>query len=217
MKYRPLLALVIIFCCFGTAGTSQTLRKDYSTIRVSDWVMQKSDTLDYALSEYGGARAFLMKRKAANSKSASIAYPKDLDFTNGSIELDIASPNGKQGFVGIAFHVQDSNHYETLYFRPGSSGTVYAIQYMPEKKPEFNWWDYEDSSWQATAILPETGWFHVKVVVKGRKMKVYLNHQPTAVVSRTDLDPGLPHGSVGFWLGNCPTGAYKNLRIEKTE
>jgi hypothetical protein len=185
MKCRPLLTLVIFFC-FGTAGTAQTPRKDYSTIRVSDWVTQKSDALDYAFGQYEGAPAFLMKRKVADSKSAGIAYPKDLDFTNGSIELDIASPNGKVGFVGMAFHVRD-------------------------------WWDYEDSSWQATAILPETGWFHVKVVVKGREMKVYLNHQPTPVMSRTDLDPGLPHGSVGFWLGNCPTGAYKNLQIEKTE
>ena len=157
-------------------GHAQSGGVDYSTVRVSDWVTQRSDTLDYALREFGGKRAFILIRKFANSKSASLAYPKELDFTNGSIELDIASPNGKQGFVGIAFHIQDSNHYETLYFRPGSSGTGEAIQYMPKKKPEFDWWD----------------------------------------LSLTDLDPGLSHGSVGFWLGNCPSGAYKNLKIKRT-
>jgi hypothetical protein len=205
----------IILLMTTLAGWAQSKSIDYSTIKVSDWVTQKSDTLDYALGEYGGTPAFLMTRRFGSPKGASLAYPKDLDFTNGSIELDVASPNGKVGFVGIALRIQDSNHYETLYFRPGSSGTVYAIQYMPKKKPEFNWWDYEDTSWQASAVLPETGWFHVKVVVKDREMRVYLNHQPTPVMSRTDLDPGLSHGSVGFWLGNCPTGAYKNLRIEK--
>jgi len=78
-------------------------------------------------------QAFMLIRKFGNSKSASIAYQKDLDFTNGSIELDIASPKRQTGFVGIAFHIQDSNHYETLYFRPGSSGTSEAIQYMPKR------------------------------------------------------------------------------------
>jgi hypothetical protein len=86
-------------------GCAQSKSVDYSTIKVSDWVTQKSDTLDYALGQYGGTPAFLLKRSFGNSKGASLAYPKDLDFTNGSIELDIASPNGKYGFVGIAFRV----------------------------------------------------------------------------------------------------------------
>src|SRR5450631_1100635 len=171
MQTKYWSCIVLLMATLG--GHAQSGGVDYSTVRVSDWVTQRSDTLDYALREFGGKRAFILIRKFANSKSASLAYPKELDFTNGSIELDIASPNGKQGFVGIAFHIQDSNHYETLYFRPGSSGTGEAIQYMPKKKPEFDWWD----------------------------------------LSLTDLDPGLSHGSVGFWLGNYPSGAYKNLKI----
>lgn len=202
--------LMAILGAHGQSGSA-----DYTTIRMSDWVTQRSDTLDYALREYEGNAAFILIRKFGNPKSASIAYPKGLDFTNGSIELDIASPNGKQGFVGLAFHIQDNNHYETLYFRPGSSGTGEAIQYMPKTKPEFDWWDYEAASWQAKATLPETAWFHVKVVVKGREMKVYLNNSPTPVMARTDLDPDLSHGSVGFWLGNSSSGAYKNLKVKR--
>jgi len=194
---------------------AQSKTIDYSAIRISDWITQRSAILDYSFGDYGGSQAFTLIRKVADSKSASLAYPNNLDFTDGSIELDIASPNGKNGFVGLAFHIRDSNHYETLYFRLGSSGTGEAVQYMPKKKPEFNWWDYEALSWQASATLPETGWFHVKVVVKGREMKVYLNDQPAPIMSRTDLDPALPHGSVGFWLGNCPSGAYKNLKIKR--
>jgi hypothetical protein len=195
---------------------AQSTNIDYSVIKISDWVTQKSDTLDYAISEYGGSPAFILKRNFGNSKSASLAYPKNLDFKNGIIEFDVASPHGKEGFVGIAFHIRDSNHYETLYFRPGSSGTISAIQYMPKKKPEFDWWDYEADSFQASAILPVSDWFHVKVIVKNREMTVYLNNQPGPVMTRTDLDPGLPNGSVGFWLGNCASGAYKNLKIKKS-
>ena len=199
----------------ATLGSQAQKNIDYSTINVSAWVTQKSDSFNYALGQYAGSPAFIMERKFPNSKSASLAYPKDLDFTNGTIELDIASPNGKDGFVGLAFHIQDNNHYETVYFRPGSSGTGSAVQYMPKTKPEFNWWDYEAASWQANAILPEIAWFHVKVVVRNKEMKVFLNNSSTPVMTRSDLDPDLPHGSVGFWLGNCPSGAYKNLKIKR--
>jgi hypothetical protein len=85
---------------------AQSNHVDYSTIKISDWVTQKSNILDYSFDEYGSKQAFMLSRKVADSKSASLAYPKNLDFTNGSIELDIAPPNGKNGFVGIAFHIQ---------------------------------------------------------------------------------------------------------------
>ena len=207
----------MILLTSAIAGHAQTKIIDFSVVRVSEWVTQKSDTLDYSLGEYSGSTAFILKRNFGNPKSASLAYPKNLDFKNGLIELDIASPNGTQGFVGIAFHISDSNHYETLYFRPGSSGTNEAIQYMPKKKPEFDWWDYEAASYQANALLPEKDWFHVKLVIRNRELKVYLNNQSVPVMSRSDLDPGLQKGSVGFWLGNSASGAYRNLRIQKED
>jgi hypothetical protein len=213
MKTGSLICIAVLMTSTSCLGQRVA---DYSTIKVSDWQLQRSDTLDYAQKDYLGKPAFMLMRNYQSPKGASLAYPKDLDFTNGSIELDIATPSGQNGFVGIAFHIKDSNHYETLYFRPGSSGTGYAVQYMPKKKPEFNWWDYEALSWQSTATLPDTDWFHVKVVVQGRNMEVYLNNQSTPVMTRTDLDPSLPHGSVGFWLGNCTAGAYRNLKVKKT-
>jgi hypothetical protein len=188
---------------------------DYSIIKPSEWVIEKTDTLDYAVESYLGKPAFLLKRKFANSKSASLAYPKKLVLKDGIIELDIASPQGNYGFVGLAFHIRDLHHYETLYFRPGSSGTINAVQYMPEKKSEFNWWDYEADKFQAKAILPEKQWFHVKAIVTGSKLSVFLDNQPHPVMVRNDLDASLKNGSVGFWLGNSSSGAYKNLKIKK--
>lgn len=187
---------------------------DYSVIKPSEWAIAKTDTLDYAVGTYLGKPAFFLKRRFANSKSASIAYPKNLEFKDGIIELDIASPEGKYGFVGLAFRIRDPHHYETLYFRPGSSGTINAIQYMPEKKSEFNWWDYKSDKFQAKGILPEKQWFHVKAIVKGRQLSVFLDNQPQPVMVRNDLDPSLKSGSVGFWLGNSSSGAYKNLKLK---
>lgn len=189
---------------------------NYSTVQASEWVIPKTDTLDYAFDTYAGAKALVLKRKIQNYKSASIAYPKALKFKDGTIEMDIASPSGKAGFVGLAFRIRDAHHYETLYFRPGSSGTINAVQYMPEKKSEFNWWNYEADKYQAKATLPLMAWFHVKAIVSGRKLSVFINNQPKPVMVYTDLDPTLKSGSVGFWLGNCTSGAYKNLVVRGT-
>jgi hypothetical protein len=156
----------------------------------------------------------LLKRNILNYKSASIAYPKDLNFKDGIIEADIASPGGSAGFVGLAFRIKDAHHYETVYFRPGSSGTGEAVQYMPEKKQEFDWWDYENSKYEALAVLPVSGWFHTKLVVKGNRLTVFVGNAPKPVFVYDALDAGLKNGSVGFWLGNCTVGAYKNLVVK---
>jgi hypothetical protein len=176
--------------------------------------MQKTDTLDYGFGAYLGKSAFFLKRTIANYKSGSVAYPKGFHFKDGIIDVDIAIPAGKDGFAGIAFRIKDEHHYKTVYFRPGSSGTINAIQYMPEKGWEFNWWDYEKDQYQANARLPLTGWFHVRAVVKGRTLKVYLDNGKQPAMVRDDLDASLPAGSVGFWLGNCSSGAYRNLRVQ---
>jgi hypothetical protein len=205
----PLLTLVFA----GVYGQQKTTVHNYSVINISEWVIPRTDTLDYALDKYLGQKALIMKRKIDNYKSASVAYPKNLKFKDGIIEMDAAWPGTKNGFVGLAFRIKDEHHYETVYFRPESSGTINAMQYMPEKKFDFNWWDYESDKYQAKTTLPLNGWFHIKVIVKGNTLKVYINHESKPIFNYSALDSTLKTGSVGFWLGNSTIGAYKNLVI----
>lgn len=211
---KQAIIILLLFAAITTHAQKEGKAKDYTVIKSSDWIIPKNDTLDFEFSSYVGEKALRLKRTILNYKSASVAYPKNLDFKDGIIELDIASPAGKVGFVGLAFRIQDEHHYETLYFRPGSSNTPNAIQYMPEKKSEFNWWDYEDLKYQAQATLPLTDWFHVKAVVKGNQLTVYLDNKSVPAFTYKALDPNLSHGSVGFWLGNCIAGVYKNLVVK---
>ncbi|HEY2581178.1 MAG TPA: hypothetical protein VGI43_05210 [Mucilaginibacter sp.] len=186
---------------------------NYSVIKASEWIIPRNDTLDYAFGEYLGQKALLMKRKIENYKSASIAYPKNLKFMDGIIELDAAWPGDKNGFVGLAFRIKDAHHYETVYFRPESSGTINAMQYMPEKRFDFNWWDYESDKYQAKTTLPLHGWFHIKLIVKGNNLSVFVNHLSKAIFNYSALDNSLKTGSVGLWLGNSSIGAFKNLVV----
>ncbi|RYE27024.1 MAG: hypothetical protein EOP45_02520 [Sphingobacteriaceae bacterium] len=186
---------------------------DLSVVKTNKWILFRNDTLDYGIRTYKGKEALLLKRKLMNYKSASVAYPANLVFKNGTIEMDIALAGNAEGFVGLAFRIKDPHHYETVYFRPYSSGTINAIQYMPEKKYEFNWWDYEANKYQAVATLPRDDWFHVKVIVINNTMKVYLNQASKPSMVYNHLDPSLKNGSVGYWLGNSSIGAYKNLKV----
>lgn len=189
-------------------------KHNYTTIKQADWVIPSSDTLAFAFDMYDSSQALFLKRNILDSKSASIAYPKALRFKDGIIEADIASPNGGSGYIGLAFRIKDEHHYETIYFRPGYSRTFDAVQYMPELHQDFNWWSYEDHKYQARAILPLTSWFHVKLLIKGTTMTVFVNNDPTPVYTYNELDDSLDSGSVGFWLGNSKMGAYKNLVVE---
>ncbi|WPU96341.1 hypothetical protein SNE25_12510 [Mucilaginibacter sabulilitoris] len=207
-------ALLLLMIAGRSFAQQATVTHNYTNIKPAEWIIPKTDTLSYEYGIYASAKALILKRKFGNYKSASVAYPKTLHFKDGIIELDIASPTGKAGYVGMAFRIADAHHYETLYFRPGSSGTINAIQYMPKKKAEFNWWDYEAEKYQAKSSLPLTAWFHVKVIVKGRMLTVFVNDQPKPVMTYSTLDPDLKTGSVGFWLGNSASGAYKNLVVK---
>lgn len=126
--------------------------------------------MSYRMNTYKGSNALFMKTNFDNYKFGALANSKGLIFSDGQIELDLATSNGSE-YLGRALRIRDAHHYQTLYFRPASTGTINAVQYMPEKKDEFNWWDYQADKYQAKAALPATNWFHIKAVVKGRELR----------------------------------------------
>jgi hypothetical protein len=210
------MKIVLICLLFATGNAliaQQKKTHDFTGIDASKWIIPNSDGVSYSIETYKGSKALIIKKGFNNYKFGAVAYPKGLNFTDGEIELDMASSNGNE-YLGLAFRIQDAHHYQTLYFRPASSGTINAIQYMPAKKADFNWWDYEADKYQAKATLPATEWFHIKAVVKGQTLTVYVDHQPKPAMIYKALDPELKSGSVGFWFGNSLSCAYKNLTVK---
>jgi hypothetical protein len=185
---------------------------DYSAPNLGEWVVPGSAGVSCSLAEYQGAKALMIKKSFNDAKFAAVAYPRDVIFKDGEIELDMASTSGND-FIGLAFRIKDAHHYETLYFRPASSGTINAIQYMPAKQDDFDWWDYEADKYQAKATLPAKTWFHIKAVVKGRHLSVYIDYQLQPSMVYNDLDPGFKSGFAGVWFGNSAACVYKNLTI----
>lgn len=207
-----ILIFVLIVLATSIASAQQKIH-NYTNVKPEEWIIPNSGGVSYEISTYQGSKALIIKKNFGNYKFGCVAYPMNLNFKDGEIELDMASTTGKE-YLGLAFRIQNAHRYETLYFRPESSGTINAIQYMPEKKNDFNWWDYEAEKYQAKAKLPARTWFHIKAVVKGQTLTVYVDHDPKPEMVYTALDPEFKSGSVGFWFGNSAACAYKNLIIK---
>ena len=119
------------------------------------------------------------------------AYLKEASFQNGVIEVDIA-PNTDRGFAGITFRDHGGGNYEEVYLRMHKSGLPDAVQYSPFYNGEANWQLYPQH--QTSAEFKTTHWNHLKLVVNGAQLEVFLNGiaHPSMVVDnlRHDLEAG---------------------------
>lgn len=120
-----------------------------------------------------------------NSGNAAL---KDVTFTDGTIEFDI-NPVGR-GAPGIAFRQRDTDTFEFLYLRPDPACPAFraCIQYAPQTHGVMLWDFYPQ--YENRAQLRETGWNHIRMVVSGRRMNVYVNDAatPTLQIGRLEGD-----------------------------
>ncbi|MFI5312517.1 MAG: hypothetical protein ACHQQ3_14875, partial [Gemmatimonadales bacterium] len=72
--------------------------------------------------EYNGRPSLYIDR--------GVALARDVALRDGTIEMDMATPRGGN-FMGVVFHASSARNSEVVFFRPGQSGTVDAMQYAP--------------------------------------------------------------------------------------
>jgi len=160
--------------------------------------------------------------RLSENLDAGVAYLPGVEFANGVIEVDVRGKDvQQQSFVGVAFHGVDSITYEAIYFRPFNfrasdpDRRARAVQYVSQ--PAYPWQrlraEHPGVYEQPVKPVPDpNGWFHVRVVVAGSKVSVFVNDATEAslVVNRlSERTTGL----VGLWVGNSSGGDFANLRI----
>ena len=125
------------------------------------------------------------------------AIMKNQQFSNGTIEYDINEDDDEEEKSGIWFRRQDKTTSDYIYLRPfeGCVESGECIQYAPVVRGKVQWDVYPE--YQAAAPIHLTGWNHVKVVVSGKKMRVFLNR---------DVKPSL---EVGNLEGQALTGGLE--------
>ncbi len=111
-----------------------------------------------------------------------------ITFADGTIEFDVNTIG--RGAPGIAFRQQGDGNFELLYLRPDPSCPAFraCIQYAPQTHGVLLWDLFPQ--YQTRAPLRENGWNHIKMVVSGRRMNVFVNDatSPTLEVGRLEGD-----------------------------
>jgi hypothetical protein len=118
-----------------------------------------------------------------------IVWLKGVNFKEGQIDIDLRGKNVfLKSFLGIAFHGIDTTTCDILYFRPFNfrhADTLrrkWSVAYM--SLPDNNYAKlrkehplvYENA---VTPVPQPDEWFHATLVLKNRKLSVFVNHSST--------------------------------------
>jgi len=162
--------------------------------------------------------------RLSESPGNGVAYLPGVELANGVLEVDVRGKDVPQlSFLGLAFHGVDSTTYDAVYFRPFNfratdpDRLVHAVQYISH--PDYPWnrlrAEHPGVYEQPVKPVPDpNGWFHVRVVVAGPKVSVFVNDAAEASLVVTRLSERTK-GLVGLWVGNNSGGDFANLRITR--
>jgi hypothetical protein len=124
-------------------------------------------------------------RKGIPSGMASL---KDFQFGNGTIEYDVSAENGMG--AALMFRAASKENFEMFYLRPrpNCQEAPDCVQYAPQTHGALLWDVFPQ--YQGPAPLRSGQWNHVKLVISGKRMNIYVNGatQPTLKVSRLEGD-----------------------------
>jgi hypothetical protein len=137
----------------------------------------------------------LKPRDQASHVSTGEATPNDISFRNGTIEFDV-DPLGSMG-TGLTFR-RDNDKFGYFYLRPRPkcSEAVDCIQYAPNTHGVLLWDLFPQ--YQAPAPLIEGEWNHIKLVISGQRMNVFVNGSQTPTLKVGSLEGDSLEGGLVF-------------------
>ncbi len=204
----------IILTCCTYSSSAQTVTPDLKA--VPDGKGWKGAIAAAKLVEKDGAAAIEFNKPGQN-----VVWLDGFEFSAGTIEFDAKGKSAppQSSFVGVAFRAVDAKTHDAVYFRPFNfraadpENKSHAVQYVSE--PQWPWQRLrqEKPGQFEKPIEPAPdgdAWFHAKVVVEKRQVKVFVNGatEPSLVVNELSDRPG---GSVGLWCNGY--GVIANLKI----
>jgi len=130
---------------------------------------------------------------------------KNQHFGNGTIEFDI-KPVGEE-MPGIRFHQKDGDTADMLYIRvgPDCPASQDCLQYVPILQGRVLWDVYPQ--YEASAPFHENQWNHIRLVISGKRMNVYVNGRTKPSLRVVHLEGEASTGTIAFE----GTAYYANL------
>jgi hypothetical protein len=161
---------------------------------------------------------------------ATFVKVKDVDFQDGTIEVKVLSRLLKtarpsdRGFIGIAFRINEQNSaFECIYIRPTNGRADdqvrrnHSIQYFAFPDFKFDRLRKESpEKYESYADMGLNEWIKMKIVVKGKQVKLFLNNnqQPSLVVNDLKLGENTA-GALGLFVDVGTEGYFTDLTVTK--
>ena len=188
-KLIPFVALALILSAQSSAQKKQTKAPSITKIELSPakWAFQEGKV------EFTSYKDRPVMKLAPRSGQVVL---KDLIFKDGTIEYDV-EPASSEFADAIYFHRKDEKEQEIVYLRVAKIGNPFAndgIQYCPYFSG-VNMWDMYPQ-YQAPVPAKAGEWNHIKLVISGKQMRVFVNKELTLEVPK--LEGREAAGSIAF-------------------
>jgi hypothetical protein len=177
-------------------------------------VAQEFDAKQWSIDDQH-ARAMTYLNRPSLFLYRGSAELRDVDFTDGTIEFDIALL-GNPSFAGVRFRVNDADDGELIYLRPQKSRQLDALQYAPFFQGVECWQLYNGDGYTAAAEFPMNRWMHVRLEVRGATASMFLDNNAKPALVVKELKSGVSHGRVGLW-GRLGGALFSNVKVTPAE
>lgn len=222
--FNACLAFLLIYGCTNQVQPEQTtsvkekVEKAVPKKSIAPALLQYQDTNTWEV--YNRKMTLGEEVHLHAGPNDGLLWNKKEVFGNGTIEFDMKGRDTRgTSFVGLAFHIQDNERFDAIYFRPfnfkSAEKSGNSLQYV--SLPDFDWrklrTEHPGVYENAVSPVPEPEeWVHVKVEVEHPTVKVYVNnsHKPSLTVDQLTT---WKKGGYGFWVGHNSLGDFKNLKV----
>ena len=212
-KLTPMKKLFQLILVLASLQSVAQKSKNISTSKITDnsnllvperWDFQEGKV---TFMDYKGKKSMKI-----GSLSGQVVL-KDVVFKDGTIEFDV-DPHPTEFASSVYFHRKDAKEQEIVYLRVPRIGSKLAnqgIQYAPYFDG-VNMWDIYPQ-YQAPAMAKASEWNHMKLVISGKQMKVYVNDMVNTALEVPKLEGTMAEGSIAFE----GEGYITNLQIKPNE
>lgn len=227
---KRLIAAIVLLCTMGisNAQTIQWEGKDFEISKVKASVVQLKGEEVIKIERDLEALPFDADNLEATVDEPTFVKLKDVNLENGVVEVKVLSRiqnpspfKGAQGFIGIAFRVnEDNTAFESIYLRPrvGRAESQFArnhtVQYFAYPDYKFDRLRKESKGeFETYADVGLDEWITMRIEFEGKKAALYINNQkhPSFIVN--EMKGNSKSGSIGLWVDIATEGYFKDLRI----
>jgi len=129
--------------------------------------------------------------------------------------------NAAQGFIGLAFRINDDNSaYESIYLKPGvgrSDNQLFrnhTVQYYAYPDSKFDRLRKEaEGMYETTAPMDINEWVTIRVEVNGEKAYMFINDAKYSTFVANKMKGKTTHGAIGLWVDIGTIGYFKDLKV----